>query len=150
MKRDNKKETTCWDKTEIEKFSYSSKTFLNVDFCPKNLVFVSSQQLVVHLNQRVVFAWLLQYSCDKCDRFFTRGHMWRVLSDKWEVLIDIFRWPMTCDMWLMRWCCNIHETNVTGFIWQVGWCGASIIRWWFYMKVTHVTGFIWQLIGAYK
>ena len=73
MKRDNKKETTCWDKTEIEKFSYSSKTFLNVDFCPKNLVFVSSQQLVVHLNQRVVFAWLLQYSCDKCDRFLYKG-----------------------------------------------------------------------------
>ena len=39
MKRDNKKETTCWDKTEIEKFSYSSKTFLNVDFCPKKSSF---------------------------------------------------------------------------------------------------------------
>ena len=74
MKRDNKKETTCWDKTEIDFFNIllkCSKSF-NIDFCPKDLVFVSSQQLVVHLNQRVVFAWLLQYSSDKCDRFFIR------------------------------------------------------------------------------
>ena len=77
------------------------------------------------------------YEGDTCDGFYFS-------------LIDIFRWPITCDMWLMRWCCNIHETSVTGFIWQVGWCGASIIRWWFYMEVTYVTGFIWQLIGAYK